>query len=195
MKRKVVSADQDAGETLRQFLNEAQQDILSKADYFSQLLIRLRYEGKVSFGRNLREIKTTVRFFKNCFKQYVRLKENVIYPFLISHVPKFEPVIFLLLSECRDLGSKLKQLDVFSRQTAALQANSERLKQLGQLESAGLYFIFLLKHHLLSEAESIYKLAFEMLDPGELALLAAAVKEAQAPNFFIQHAIDLRKTR
>lgn len=127
------------------------------------LAINLRYEGKLSLGKNLKEIGRIVEFFQRELKGHVRLEEDVIFPFLETHVPKLESVVRLLHSEHEDFQAHVEnielQLQAFSKEKNDIQ----RSKIIEKMRESGIYLVYLLRNHIQEERHSIYKAIDEEL--------------------------------
>ena len=72
-------------------LEESHEEAFQKTDKFYGILINLRYEGKPSLGKNLREAAGVLKFFHGEHMRHTELEEHVLFPFVKTHVPKNLP--------------------------------------------------------------------------------------------------------
>src|SRR3989338_4066747 len=86
-------------------------EILKKSQQLEDVLTRLRYEGRMSFGRNVKELGALLHFLNEDLKNHVTQEERVLFPYVESHIPKLEPVINLLRSEHQEFKKNLKTFE------------------------------------------------------------------------------------
>ena len=133
------------------------------------MLTRLRFEGKQQLGKNLRETGELLGFFQKEVQDHMRLEEKVLFPFLRAHIPRFEPMIYLLLSEHADFRNSLKELkNDFSKMKRFAGYPDKAIRNMTE---HGKYFICLCRNHQWAESESLYKVAIKELQPAEKRLL------------------------
>ncbi len=65
-------------------------------ELLDRYLYHLRYEGKRHTQDNLLRIGQHVRFLQKDMDRRIRYEEKILFPFLIMHVPRFEPLFHLL---------------------------------------------------------------------------------------------------
>ncbi|MBI4352680.1 MAG: hemerythrin domain-containing protein [Candidatus Omnitrophica bacterium] len=137
-------------------LTEEHAEIDREVHRLEEALFKLRYEGKNSLGKNLKELHETLEFFETNLVSHMALEEDVLFPFFRRHVPKLESLILLLGSEHENLKKDLDRMKVFladfsRRRTSPPGEALERLKE------KGMYFVYLLRSHLHVEGESVYR--------------------------------------
>ena len=140
---------------------------IKKTDQLNDVLINLRYEGKVSFGKNLKTIDEVVSFYDKELVHHIKLEKEIIFPFLTSHIPKLECVLNLLEGEHGDIGKNIRDLKSLSDELNRTKENVSRAKIIEKIMHTGTYFIFLVRHHIQAERESIYMAIKEELHENE----------------------------
>lgn len=130
-------------------------------------LIGLQFEGKTSVGRHLKQVHSVLDFFLERFAKHTELEEQIIFPYLASHIPKLDSVLPLLCSQHEEFRKSIEDLqvliDLFSNRTSAL----DQAKTVLKIREIGTYLIYLLRHHIEVEHQSIYKLIETELRPDE----------------------------
>jgi hemerythrin-like domain-containing protein len=147
-----------------------------KLDDFENTLTNLCYEGKVSLGKNLRHGSDALRYFQDNVGFHMKLEEGIVFPFVRICLPKLEPVISLLCSEHQDFRSSLKTLRGYFARLAGAKSLTSRTRCLGLIKEKGTYLIYLLRHHLQAESESVYKAMANELREDEKKELEKRIK-------------------
>ncbi len=147
---------------------EQKKDIaLVKADNFYQALSNLQYEGKVSLGRNLKEIEQSMKFFKSELSEHIKLDEEVLFPFLMTRVPKLDPMLRFLSAEHNELKSKFKIfLNLFNHVRSSVDPSLMQ-NDLFRLRDEGTYLFCLLRNHFQSENAGVYQVMDRELKQNE----------------------------
>ena len=73
---------------LTRFFDCEEMVIMTKAEELYTILTHLRYEGKISQGRNGKSAIEAVGSLRGMIQKHRNLQEKVIFPFLITHIPK-----------------------------------------------------------------------------------------------------------
>ncbi len=156
-----------AGSTNRIFLRMEKDHVetIRRLDRFYEVIHRIRYEGKAHFGKNMSEGRELLNYFKQELTEHMREEEKKLFPYLSAHIPRLEPVIYVLGTEHEDLRKCLKELGVQfkSRQMVA----AARAKTAAKIYELGTYLICLLRGHMSVESRSLYQVADHVLRPGE----------------------------
>ena len=113
---------------------------------FYEILKNLRFEGKQNLGKNIRETRKLVSFFKREIEAHMREEEKILFPFLQTHVPRLEPMICLLLSEHEDVRHCLDHLR-FSL-SEFRKTGSDKTRLIHGLNEQGTYLVCLLRGHI-----------------------------------------------
>lgn len=151
--------------TIYGLLEKDHKTTFQKLNRFHEVLTNLRYEGKMSLGKNLSEANRLVGYFKKELDGHMRDEERILFPFLQTHIPRLEPMVYLLLSEHEDFRHCLERL---RKPLRAFQKN-ESIKP-GAIDKVcddGAYLICLLRSHMWVESHGLYKVADKELKPIE----------------------------
>ena len=132
---------------------------LERAERLQEILRNLRYEGKASLGRNLREAEEVRGFFNEELNHYVRFEEEVVFPFLKTHLPRLEPMIWFLQAEHQDFRLNLETFKTRLEELAGSKNEMARLRVLEKIQETGTYLIYLLRNHVRAENEYLYRVA------------------------------------
>ncbi|MBI4549516.1 MAG: hemerythrin domain-containing protein [Candidatus Omnitrophica bacterium] len=163
-------------------LNELEaehEESFRETEKLSDVLTNIRYEGKLSLGKNLKEANRLRLFFNRVMRHHARLEETVIFPFLEKHVPKMESVIRLLRSEHADFEKTLIEFNASLRAVDRENDAGKRLLSLEKMQETGTYLIYLLRHHLYNENVSVYKTISRDLNPEEKKILVRKIRAAE----------------
>lgn len=136
------------------FIDGEEKAILNKAEGFYKCLTHLRYEGKVSRGKNVKAAIKAVKEFRELVQNHRDLQEGVIFPFLATHIPKHESVIQFLRADHQELQRSRLKLE------ACLQKLSKKVYeslQDGGSQETGVYFVCLLRHHIDLENKCVHQ--------------------------------------
>ena len=152
-------------------LDETHTEALEKTDRLYELLTKLRYEGKFLFGRNLKEVRTLLRFFHQKLSGRMRSEERLLFPFLEVHVPKVAPVLRLLRSGGEDFRRNLRALHTFLGKLARTRTNHDYAEAVDQVIGTGTYLVYLVRHYIRLERKSISKVIQKELRADERAAL------------------------
>lgn len=142
-----------------------------------EALNRLRYEGKINFGRNIAEVGSLVSYFKKELAVHMREEEKVLFPFIRKHIPRLEPVVYLLLSEHQDFREGIRSMEKCLRSYRKKHALTPG--RLGTLCDRGTYLTCLLRSHMWVESSSLYKAADNELSPLEKSKLIRDIKKRE----------------
>ena len=153
-------------------LENGHSDTLKQATHIQELLTKLRYEGRASFGRNVKEIRHAFIFFNLELSHHIQIEEDVIFPFLKIHIPKLESVIHLLEAEHADFGENLESFELSLKLLAKESADLNRGSLVEKIRQLGTYLIYLLTSHARAENQSVYQVLMKELKPQEKKELA-----------------------
>ncbi len=143
---------------MRQKIEIHQEKALQTADRLYEALHNLRYEGKIFLKRNIRIIQEAVDFFKEEHISYIRLDEEVIFPFLRVHIPKLEQMLDVLQAENNEFREKLAELEGLFRQLKSEASDSGRFRKIMEnICDQGTYLFCLVRNHMQVKAEAVYK--------------------------------------
>ncbi|MBI4971035.1 MAG: hemerythrin domain-containing protein [Candidatus Omnitrophica bacterium] len=160
-----------------QLLEKSHDETFQRTDQFRDLLINLRYEGKLSLGKNLKQAEDVLKFFSQEHAGHMQFEEEILFPYLKSHVPKLEPVIYLLHAEHLDFKNNLKNFENLIGELSKERQESDRAVIFEKIRETGAYLIFLLRSHNQSESESVYKVIDRELHDDEKEELAEKIEK------------------
>lgn len=135
---------------------------MRKADHLHDALISLRYEGKVSFGKNIQIMKNVIQFYGKELLPHVEVEEKVVFPFLLTHIPRIACIIKLLQAEHGDIKRAIANMESTVEKLSKAKDNLSKAKAIEKITQTGTYFTFLVQHHIQAERESVYE-AIEQL--------------------------------
>lgn len=123
---------------------------------FKDALTLLRYEGKASFGKNVKKTAEILSYLKQHALHSFACEEEVVFPFLEAHVPRLVPVTELFRSEHENVRQTLRSLGfslwVFS--TRHTEQDQNKLTQ--EIWDNGHYLIHLLQDRMRLKRESLF---------------------------------------
>ncbi len=154
------------------FFDQEENEILRQVEDFHKILTHLKYEGKVSRGKNVKAANRAMSRLVGTFKKHRRLQEEIIFPFLQVHIPKHEAVIRFLRSDHEDIKKNKDRLRL-SLQKLSKQSVTEN----GKIQELGVYLICLLRHHLELEKENIHKAIKRELREDEKKEIGVRIKK------------------
>ena len=137
--------------------NDIHNIAIQKTEHLSDVVTNLRYEGKFSLGKNLKEIQKVIDFFSRHMKKHIQLEEEIIFPFLETHIPKLDSLTRLLCSEHKDFEKNFETLQFQLQTFSKVRTEPERGKAIEKLRDVGVYLAYLLRNHMQQENESVYK--------------------------------------
>ena len=151
---------------LDEILKNERSCIPPEIDRLHRVFHDLRYEGKIHFGENLKEMKETVRVLKKKLFELMYDEEKFLFPFLILHVPRLQPLICLLLSEHQDFKRSLKNLRIELLNLGKKTGEGSHIL-IQKINDEVTYFICLLRSHLWMENKNIYRVINRELNSNE----------------------------
>jgi len=143
--------------TIFGILEKDHKTTLQKLNRFYEVLRKLRYEGKLALGKNLSEVNVFVSYFKRELDGHMHDEEKILFPFLQTHIPRLEPMIYLLLSEHDDFRNSLKSLRASLSEFKRYK--SIKPDTIDKICEQGTYLICLLRSHMWVESHSLYRAA------------------------------------
>ena len=169
MKLKIASPS-----SVYDLLEKDHKTTFQKLNQFYEVLKKLRYEGKMNLGKNIVEINQLVAYFKRELDGHMRDEEKILFPFLQTHIPRIEPMVYLLLSEHEDFRNSLKSL----RESLGEFKRRKSVKPgaIDKICDKGTYLICLLRSHMWVESHSLYKAADKELRLSEKRKLIGQIQ-------------------
>ena len=172
-------------------LEESHANIINKTNRLNDILTNLRYEGKSSLGRNLKEAREILNCFNQELLPHIKLEDETLFPFLETYIPKLESVIHLLKAEHEDFKMNLRSFEFSLKEIARDNSDPKRAKTIEKIREKGIYLIYLLRNHIQAESESVYKLIDQELRPSEKKELEKRLSKTTNPSLRKRHRNDL----
>ena len=135
---------------------------LYQVDCLNETLTNLRYEGKAFLEKNLKDIRSVLKFLNRELIPHIKFEEEFIFPFVGTHIPKLESLIHLLRAQHKELQEHLKNFGSLLEESG-----KEDGRTLEKIREQGIYMIYLIQHHIQVENESIYKIVDSELNHHE----------------------------
>lgn len=133
------------------FFNNEEEKLLAQTEDLHKALTHLRYEGKLLKEPNVKSVQILAYGLDFALERHRHIQEEIVFPFLRTHIPRHEAAISLLKAEHAEIKNhqeKLKQDTLkISRIPSPLQET--------RLYEAGIYLVTLLRHHIGLEKKSI----------------------------------------
>ncbi|MFA5059319.1 MAG: hemerythrin domain-containing protein [Candidatus Omnitrophota bacterium] len=158
-------------------LEHCHKEVLKKSQQLLQFLVNLRYEGKVSLGRNIKSIAEILKFFQKTLLPHMDLDERILFPFVATHIPRLSPAIKIFKIDHREFKSNLRSFIVLFEQLKNAKTENRRFEIIEQLKEKGTYLMCLLRHHVRAESEQIHKAADEDLHLVEKNFILREIKK------------------
>lgn len=158
-------------------LEDEHEQTLEKTDLLQEILTNFRYEGRLSFGKNLKAARGVLRFFKKEVVEHIDLEERVLFPFLKTHFPKLDTAVHLLRAEHEDFRANLRAFELELRKLSGNRKDMNRGKIVDRIRETGIYLIYLLRSHLRTESKSLYKVIDREIRQDEKKKLQNRVRE------------------
>lgn len=156
--------------TLSRRLRHNHRGLMEGVRRLTEDLARLRYEGKPSFGKNLKKTRASLALFLKHFQSDTDLEEKVVFPFLKKHVPKLSFMLQILEEEHGDLRRNVALLERLTRQLGKKSA-AQGSPVVDRLIQKGNYVHYFLRNHSSAENECVYRVLDSELSPAEKASL------------------------
>ena len=136
-------------------------------------LMHLRYESRSYRPKNIKAVREIVRNMDGILQRHRGFQEEIVFPFLESHIPRHEAAIHLLETEHEDIKTNKDKLK------SSLQKLSKADRNLndGKIYERGIYLISLVQHHVAFEQRHIRKSIHKELHADETMVITSRVLE------------------
>lgn len=148
-----------------------------QTEMLADTLTRLKYEGKPSFGRNLKEARTIAEYFETNLLRHMRFEEETVFPFLKKHIPKLEPAIDYLSDEHSDFQEKLTVFSNAIKNPPEKSSSPDTWQWLEKTIEAGTYLVYLFRQHTQAERKSLYEAIESILNENEKKNLQGLIRQ------------------
>ena len=138
-----------------EILQQEHKEALEKTNQLDEVLTHLRFEGKVQLGKNTDDLERLIAYFKKQLLTHVK-KEEAVFSFLQTRIPKLDPLLHLLQAEHKELKVNIEVLEFLSHDLSQEKGDAHRIQIIEKLKEKGTYLIYFLRHHLQVEEEGVY---------------------------------------
>lgn len=135
------------------FFEKEEKEILCQLEYFSEVLLHLRYEGKVQRGKNVKAANKAIAKLIKILRKHRSFQEKVIFSYLLVHIPKHESIIQFLCSDHEIIQKNKKKLYCLLKKLS----EKESYTLDDKIQELGVSLIYLVRHHIELERNSIHK--------------------------------------
>lgn len=160
-----------------EFLETDHNEILEKIDRLKEAMINLRFEGKVSYGKNIKCVEDLLTVLNARFLKRLKLVEDILYPFIENHIPKLDPILRILRAENKEFKVNLEVMVFLLDQIKGEKIELTQAKLIEQLKDKVTYLMYLLHNHFEVEVESVYKVIKDDLHENEKNLLLKKINQ------------------
>lgn len=141
--------------------------------HFYRLLNNIRLDDKAHFAKNLKDLRSATRRLETEFAHLRAHEEKCLFPFLLTRIPRLEPLIWVLLSEHEDFRRLFRDLQIDLKRLAG--HKGDRAGALRAVRDDGAYLMCLLRSHLWVEKRKVYLAARQELKPQEKSMLSTCL--------------------
>ena len=160
-----------------EFFEAEYKEVLNKLDQLSEATKNLRFEGKLSYGKNIKEVEEVIKFLEKKLYQHIALDEKIIFPFVEAHIPKLEPILRFLRAERNEFKINLEVFESLFKKLKGGKMEPQQHKIVEELREKGIYLVCLMRNHIQTENESVYKTIDQQLREDEKKELLRRIKE------------------
>jgi hemerythrin-like domain-containing protein len=148
---------------------------LHEAEQLEEALSHLTYEGKASFGKNLKRTNTVIKFLDDEVLNHLSREEKVLFPFLEKHFPRLRSALGVLKVEHLEFKKNLSLLHAYIDELTDVPLGPKRAELIDKIRRCGTYLACLLKHHVQTENKGIYRVIAKELKENEKKVLLSKV--------------------
>jgi len=149
------------------FFDAEGEKMLLLTDKLHKALTHLRYESKAYRAKNIKAAGDAIRNLDGILQRHQSFQEKIIFPFLVSHIPRHEVAIHLLEAEHEDIRENEEKLKLNLRKLTGANKNLND----GKIYERGIYLISLMQHHIDFEKRHIHKSIHEELRADEKVVI------------------------
>ncbi len=151
-------------------------EILGYTESLHKALTRLRYEGKVSIGKNIKTASRVTKVLDQRARSHSNFQERILFPFLETHIPRYETRIHFLRSDHHEIKKYSQKLRNLLRSLSKKFGKDHHIDS-GAIQETGVYLIGLLRHHIQLEEEGIHKALKKDLNRDELNAISKKIQK------------------
>jgi len=113
------------------------------------------------------EAKNLEEWLNEKLLKHTHREEEIVFPFVAEHIPKFEPIIRLLQADHHEIERNLKLIHECIAEIFEEQSDFRRRPLIDKLQETCLYLKYLLRNYILIEKVSIRRAIEKELRPEE----------------------------
>ncbi len=133
------------------FFDSEEEKLLSQTEDLHRALTHLRYEGKMLKEQNVKSVQILAYGLDLVLKRHCHVQEEIVFPFLQTHIPRHEAAISLLEAEHAEIRNQQQKL----KEDVLKISGAPDPFQEAKIYEAGIYLVTLLRHHIGLEKKSI----------------------------------------
>lgn len=171
---------------IQRLIEKKQGIILQKSNYLLNRLEILNFEGKVYLRQKLQGLQSTIKEACDSFALYIKVEEEIIFPFLGMHIPRLAPHIHLFRRENVEITKTLKEIDRLLKLILSVQNTKERRKHMGILGEKTTFLHYLMVSYFELEDNNLYKSIGKELHADERDLLFRKLIDCRAIEHIIK---------
>jgi len=156
---------------LLKFFDGEGEKMLLQTDKLHQALTHLRYESRAYRPKNIKAVRDVIQTLDGILQRHQSSQEEIIFPFLESHIPRHEAAIHLLEAEHEDIQKNTDKLKSSLQKLPEAHGNLND----GKIYERGIYLISLVQHHVGFEQRHIRKSIHKELHADEKAVITSRV--------------------
>ncbi len=159
-------------EILLKLLEKNHATFAAETDDLRAILHLFFHEGRAHYGKNVRRLDQRIQSLEIHLNTLMAYEEEALFPFVGTHIPRFQPLIEHLLIEHRDFRKLLNRL---TRSLAFFKNKKEsarQLKSVQRIREDGMYLVCVMQSHIWTEAKKMYQALNQELRPIEKERLA-----------------------
>lgn len=164
------------GKSFANIFGNEQREVFKKLDKLYEFLQKLKFEGKLSQGRNIRVVEEIFGSLKDSYSLHKKADEDIIFPFVERHIPRLSPFLSLLTTERDEFYDIIKECEELIKKIKHVKGQTERMDVVDDLAEKGIYAVVLIRNHIQMEMESVYKVMDKELHTAEKGQLVESLK-------------------
>lgn len=154
----------------------------SKLDELKNALTNLRFEGKQCLGKNIGSAVRSVSFLNDKWLNYLEAEEEDLFPYILTHVPKFDPMLSHFNKDHQEQRKTILQLCRVLEGIKNIETDNMG-RTIETCVSVGNYVVCFIKNHMFIKSEIFYRTVFKSLKADEIKQLDQKIQKTS--EFFL----------
>lgn len=164
-------------ENQKKILADDHSHFIEQADVLQKILVQLRFEGKACLQKNIKEACEVVDFFDRELLLHLEIEEQVVFPFVETHVPKLESMVGILRSEYENFRRGLQEFKTHLWQLSENLTEEENKKICANAREKGAYVLYLLRDRMIPKCDAVYLILDQELHRDEKKELVRRIQD------------------